>query len=225
MTIRFDILTENTRGRLQIDQWLGKLSMLLLACALVMLLLSWLPAALAQEDAPPPAGTVIDPIQEGGEAVLGSDAPALRDRDEAKDEVVGWAAENWGLAADVMGYVFTAVGITVFIAVTLAVGFSIGGIYGWIIGVVLGLIFGFSIGGQWGLVVEGNFVQVPIMVVLAFLGIRGEGIRSYLAIAAATVVYFWIWMDPWLLKTNFWELFNIFRITGADTWADLVGLE
>lgn len=200
----------------------ARLQVLLLACALLLVVGTMVvDVALA-----------VDPIGDGTDAIIGigggttpEGEGVIGSRSDARDELEGTIAGYWGEAGEFAGWALIIGALVFGVSFGLMLLRTIGGIPGAIAGLVGGIILAWSIWGIWDQATKGHIIPFVLVIGAAALSLTGRGWQADVSIAAVIIIYFSIILDPLVTKSGIWDTINFLRIFGAESWADLLGLE
>lgn len=165
-----------------------------------------------------------EPVSEGvglGDIFAGS-ADA---RDDSVASFTTGIQDNWGDAgayAEMMIVIFAAVMVA---PLGWVVFREIGGIYGAVAGVAFALVMIWAHWGIWDQLEKGHVVPA-IAVVIAYLGaLSNRNDYGTAGAFAALILYFSVILDPLVTKWGVWDAINVLQLSGADSWADLFGID
>lgn len=199
-----------------------RLSVMLLAMALVLAMTNLVvDVALAQ---------LPDVIGGGSDVITGvtgttpESEGVIQSRSDSRTNVEGTLAGYWGEAGEFAGWFLIIFALVFGVAFGLSLLRSIGGIPGALAGFVGGALLAWSVWGIWDQMTKGHIIPFVIVLVLAAIALGGES-GADLGIAAVIIIYFSIILDPLVTQSGIWDLMNVLRLFGADSFADLFGLE
>lgn len=223
-----DLKTLSSRKKTIHPKRLNLAFLLLLIGLFILFLDTYVDAVLAQQI----GEGAIDPGDPGGDVISGvaggtSDETdvVLGSREGAIDRGVSWVGERWNWAAEFAGWMFIVIALIVGFAFGISVGLSIGGSVGVVMGFVSGGLLAWSTWGIWDQATKGHLIPLVIVGLAAWQSLTGHGWRAEIGIASVMVIYFLIILDPFTLKSGIWDAMNVLRLSGADSYADMFGLD
>ena len=172
-----------------------------------------------------PLGDTVDYVGDQDQTGLGWLEGTADSRNEGDDRVKSEIESNWGDAGAFAEELVIIMAILFAAPMAWSLFKSLkAGLWGAAIAIAFLFIAVWAMWGMWDQLTKGHVVPFVLYVGALLLGLGGVEDWSSGAVIAALVLYFSVVLDPLVTQWGLWDSINVLRLSGADSWADLINI-